>query len=295
MSAVDQMSQDVRAKSIGASESAMIAGLSPFGDGQELYYRKKGIKTGIPQTEAMARGNRQEAFVATEAAAWFGQGAEIRLQQFRIHHKQHDYISATLDGMAFVGMECLGVTEFKTINQNLWVTPPDYYKCQVIHQMYVTEQAKGHLFAWSTKESKLGHWEFLWADHKDWWTDEILPQLHTFWNEHILKDIPPAGKPKRERTWADLPNALLTKYADLGDHIKLMEDERKMIKQQIMDALGNPEENLCMIGDSFKIDVKRIETNRVNTKKIPADIAEAAKELSVSYRLDVQRVGLKAK
>ena len=286
------MSPEVRSLSLGASESAMAIGMSPFGDAGDLYRRKRDFLPNPTQTEAMARGNRQEDFVANEAAASLGEGVEIRNRQLRVHHPQEPWISATLDGIAYRGIECLGVTEFKTINQRLWLTPPDYYRCQLLHQMYVTGIPAGYLFGWSTKDTKLGVWEFHWEEQRSWW-EPILAECRRFWFEHVVANVPPQARPKKDRLWSDLPNALLDRYVDLGDLIKLMEDERKGIKQQIFDALGNPEENLSLAGDSFKVDVKRIETSRVNTKKLPTEIAEAAREVSVSYRLDVDRVGLR--
>lgn len=294
----DQMSAEVRAMSLGASESAMAIGISPFGDALELYQRKKQMLPDQAQTEVMQRGNRQEDFVANEAIAVLseklgGISIEIRNRQLRVHHPQDPWMSATLDGVAYSGIQCLGVTEFKTINQRLWLTPPDYYRCQVLHQMYVTGIPVGYLFAWSTKDTKLGVWEFHWEEQRSWW-EPILAECRRFWFEHVAANAPPPAKPKKDRIWSDLPNALLERYVDLGDLIKLMEDERKGIKQQIFDALGKPEENLSLAGDSFKVDVKRIETSRVNTKKLPTEIAEAAREVSVSYRLDVDRVGIKS-
>lgn len=289
----DQMSAEVRSTFIGASESSQVVGLSPFGDISELYNRKKGLNSGPRTTEAMNRGNRQEEFVANEVAAYLGEGVEIRAKQLRVLHPEKQWLGATLDGIAYRGVECLGITEFKTIGTYLWATPPDYYRCQVVHQMYVTGIKTGYLCAWSTKETKMKVWEFKLDEQMEFW-EPILAECERFWNENILKDVPPPPKPRKERTWSDLPSALLDRYLDLGDTAKMLEDERDTIKRQIFDALGNPEESVSLEGDAYKVDIKKVETTRVNTKKLPPDIAEAAKEKGISYRLTVARTNIKA-
>ena len=131
------------------------------------------------------------------------------------------------------------------------------------------------------------------ADELGWWKP-IFEECCHFWRENVLAGVEPPPKAKKERTWADLPSSLLERYLDLGDNIKILEGEQKEIKQQIFDALGNPEEDVNLVGDSFRVDVKRVETQRVNTKNLPPDIAEAARETSVSYRLSVARTNIKA-
>ena len=293
MSTVDQMSSEVRATMLGASESSMVVGLSPFGDGRDLYLRKKGLRPSPATTEVMQRGNRQEDFIATELEAYFGDGAEVRAKQLRVLHPDHQWLGATLDGILYRGIEQLGVAELKMISsQSPWAKPPEYYKCQVVHQMFVTGIPKGYLAAWFGKAGKLKVWEFVLANELEWWKP-IFDECSRFWHENILAGVEPQPKAKKERTWADLPSSLLDRYLDLGDNIKMLEAEQKEIKQQIFDALGNPEEDVNLVGDSFRVDVKRVETQRVNTKNLPPDIAEAAKETSVSYRLTVARTNIK--
>lgn len=282
-----------RHKFLGASEVAQVMGLSPFGSALDVYNRKMGVQQPAFTSEAMERGNRQEQFVLNEFAAQFN--CEIRNQQLRVLHPEpyYGWAGATLDGVAYQGLVPLGVVEAKTITTGLYVKPPVYYLIQVLWQLWVTGMPEGYLAVWSGKESKFFAYKICIADHADL-LQEMVDTCSTFWNENIVKQVPPPPPKVKERQEMELPNDLLDQYDALGVVIKQQEKQREQVKKLILEKLGT-EENIHAENGQFKVSVTRVETNRLSQKKLAEahpDLIAQYTEPSYSIRLDVKRVGL---
>lgn len=282
-----------RQKFLGASEVAQVMGLSPFGCALDVYNRKMGIEQPAFSSEAIERGNRQEQFVLNEFAAQFD--CEIRNQQLRVTHPEpyYGWAGATLDGVAYKGLTPLGVVEAKTITTGLYTKPPVYYLTQVLWQLWVTGMPEGWLAVWSGKESKFFAYKICIADHADL-LQEMVDTCSLFWQENVLKQVPPPPPKPKEREEMDLPDSLLDQYDNLGTEIRLKEKERDQVKKQILEQLGT-EENLHAENGQFKVSITKIETNRLSQKKLAEahpDLVKQYTEPSYSIRLDVKRVGL---
>lgn len=282
-----------RKNCLGASEWAQVMGISPFGSALDVYNKKLGLVDPSGRTsDAIERGNRQEDFVLNEFAGKFG--CEIRNKQLRVAHPEHSWATATLDGMAYRGLECLGPVEAKTINTPLYGKVPDYYLIQVLVQCWVTGSKGGHLAVWSTKEAKFMAYPVRFIDHIEFFND-AKDKCEKFWFGNVLAEVPPEAPQRREREEIPLPDDLFDQYCSLGEEIDRLTDARKKIRRDILDFLGSPKE-LHAINGQFRVDITEVETPRLSTKKLESvhpDLVKEFQEKSLSQRVDIRRIGVK--
>lgn len=283
-----------RRSTLGASEWAQVMGISPFGSPLDVYNRKVGDAESFSiSSEAIERGVRQEDFVLNEFAAKFG--CEIRNKQLKVIHPEHKWASATLDGMAWNGLESLGPVEAKTINTSLYGKIPDYYLIQVLVQCWVTGSKMGHLAVWSTKDAKFVAYPVRFIDHIEFFT-QAKDTCERFWFDHVLAEVPPPAPARREREEIPLPDDLLDQYCAMGDEIKRLTDARKKIQRDILDTLGSPSE-LHAINGQFRVDITEVKTTRFSPKKMESvhpDLIKEFQEETVSQRVDIRRLGVRA-
>lgn len=252
----------VRRGSVGASDVAKILGISPFGHAVDVYRYKLGLSDGgAISTEKTERGNRQENFVLGEFAGWAN--CEVRNQQYRAFHSHEDWASATLDGMAYSGLDCLGPVEAKTISTKLYLSVPDYYLTQVLWQCWVTNQPKGYLAVFSAKEQKFQAYPIIRAEHEEF-LQHAIQECKKFWFGNVVAGVPPMPPQRRERSEGELPTSLCERYLELGEEIKRLTETRQSIQSQIIEALGYPEE-LHVEDGSHRFDLKN---NRMNIRRV---------------------------
>lgn len=132
-----------RRQGVGASEIAVLCGLSPFASPWSLYLTKRGEipeedLSGNPMVEL---GRRAEGMLGD----WFrdATGLHIIGEQTQVAHPEVDWQHATLDGYVVESPtstidDALGVAEIKVTGDGEWDEVPDHYACQVQWQMHVT-------------------------------------------------------------------------------------------------------------------------------------------------------------
>lgn len=138
-----------RKKGIGASEASCILGVNPWKSNQQLFDEKIGIAEpkDISDKPCVAYGKQAEEFVRELFKLDYPQYS-VGYSEFEMiaNQKEYPWLFATLDGyIVEKGTNRLGVLEIKTteiLNPSQWEKwdnqVPDYYYCQILHQLLAT-------------------------------------------------------------------------------------------------------------------------------------------------------------
>ena len=140
---------------IGASDIAAITGISPWRSPYQVWASKfHGVEQ--DDRESFRWGRKLESIVLDEFEAQTG--LHVYDRQMVVVHHEHEWASATLDGVAYESglaayetgedrLAALGVVEAKTTHESRWGEDgyPDHYVGQVQWQMFVTGLEMGWL------------------------------------------------------------------------------------------------------------------------------------------------------
>lgn len=124
-----------RKTKIGAADSAIILGQSPWTTREQLWLTKMGMYE-VEETDAMKRGKELEPIVRELLMIEYGMFIKPIIYQ----HGEYDWMIASLDGIADDGeifeIKCPGM------NTHQWAVDgyiPNYYQTQMQHQMEVCQ------------------------------------------------------------------------------------------------------------------------------------------------------------
>lgn len=139
---------EARKKGIGASEAACIIGMNPWKSNTELWREKVGL------AEAEDISDKPCVKYGKEAEAAIRELFKLDYPKFSVGYSEfemvandeaHPYMFATLDGYIVDENKRTGVLEIKTteiLNSSQWDKwdnkVPDYYYCQILHQLIAT-------------------------------------------------------------------------------------------------------------------------------------------------------------
>jgi putative phage-type endonuclease len=289
-----------RSKYIGGSDIGAILGLSRFKTPLEVWMEKTGKETKKVDSLPLRFGSFAEDFVAREYSR--ATGFELIHDESIYIHPQHSFMSAHIDRFVLeVGSSSPArILECKTANpfsSGEWGEigsdeVPMSYLCQCIWYMAITGIDKTDLAV------LFGNSDFrIYEIARDQGLEElVIAKATTFWNEYVLKDIPPPvsseqdcqtlfskGDPAKS-VEAKAETLLLTKRLQLlNSEIDVREEELSSIKQNIMSQMGEAE-LLTYQGrtlaswkapkPSFRLDSKRFELEHP--------------ELASNYKIPVQ-------
>jgi putative phage-type endonuclease len=147
-----QQSEDwhaFRKKGIGASDTPIIMGVSPWRTRKQLLKEKLGLIAPQKVTEAMLRGQKLEPMARTIAETMFD---TIFIAETRIS-RDYCYMFASLDGICIdnkilIEIKCASDKNHALAKEGKC---PEYYKPQMQKQMYVCEFDKVHYFSFYQK------------------------------------------------------------------------------------------------------------------------------------------------
>jgi predicted phage-related endonuclease len=181
---------------------------------------------------------------------------------------------------------------------------PANYIIQVQHYMAVTGMRKAYIAV------LIGGQKFIWKEiNRDETLIDILIQEESrFWNNHILKNIPPpidgssaACRFLQERYPSSIENKNIELSSDneeralrikeLNQIIKPLEDEKSSLENAIKLEMEDAEEGY--INNKYLIKYKTIISNRVDSKKLKKeypDIYRAVINESVSRRFEIKDI-----
>jgi len=274
-----------RSKYIGGSDIGAILGLSRFRSPLEVWMEKTGKETKQLDSLPLRFGSFAEAFVATEYAR--ATGFELLHDESIYIHPEHSYMSAHIDRFVLEDgnpsptriLECKTANPFSSGDWGEIGSDqvPMSYLCQCIWYMAITGIEKTDLAV------LFGNSDFrIYEIARDQGLEElVIAKATTFWNEHVLKDIPPPvqsetdcqtlfskGDPAKSIEAGQETLELTKRLALLNSEIDIREEEISSIKQSIMSQMGEAE-LLTYQGKtlaswkapkpSFKLDSKRLE------------------------------------
>jgi putative phage-type endonuclease len=274
-----------RSKYIGGSDIGAILGLSRFKTPLEVWMEKTGKETKKVDSLPLRFGSFAEDFVAREYSR--ATGFELIHDESIYIHPEHAFMSAHIDRFVLeVGSSSpTRILECKTANpfsSGDWGEigsdeVPMSYLCQCIWYMAITGIDKTDLAV------LFGNSDFrIYEVASDQGLEElVIAKATTFWNEYVLKDIPPPvqseadcqtlfskGDPAKSIEAGQETLELTKRLHTLNSEIETREEEISSIKQTIMSQMGEAE-LLTYQGrtlaswkapkPSFRLDSKRFE------------------------------------
>ena len=290
-----------RSKYIGGSDIGAILGLSRFKTPLEVWMEKTGKEVQKKDSLPLRFGSFAEDFVAREYSR--ATGFDLLHDESIYLHPQHSYMSAHIDRFVLGDQDALRpnrILECKTANpfsSGDWGEigsdeVPMGYLCQCIWYMAITGIDKTDLAV------LFGNSDFrIYEIARDQGLEElVIAKATTFWDEHVLKDIPPPvqseadcqtlfskGDPAKSIEAAQETLELTKRLHTLNSEIDVREEEISSIKQNIMSQMGEAE-SLTYQGKtlatwkapkpSFRLDSKRFE------QELP--------EIASNYKIPVQ-------
>lgn len=221
-------------------------------------------------------------------------GYEVVKPEEAIFHKQYDFIGAHLDGLGIDENGNQFVFEAKTSRYGKgWENdsiPPDY-QIQVAHYLMVADAP--YAFIAVLISGCDYHCYKIYRDYE--LEKEILEREIDFWENYVLKDIPPElttiedfNYIEREETIAEAEpetKTLIKQYQDLQSAIKELEEQKEALKLEIIKAMGTSE---YLKADNVIVRYQKVESSTLDTKKIRAElphIAEKYLKKNNSFRL----------
>jgi len=244
----------LRTRRIGGSDLAAICGFNPYRTPLEIWLEKTGrvAKTDVSQNSAAELGNEFEPTVVR----W----SEKRLGKLRRNVQRAvsgSYIVVNLDAITMASGEPVEAKTAGMVSGDTlaWGDEPTEVPPWVLFQahgaMLATERAICHVPTYlNFRGFKMYRVEFS-TDI----AEAILVATKIFWEEYVLKDVPPYGfaekigvSPDLARRVLRIPNKivpveadLLTEYTDLTERMTMLDKAREEVKKRIFGELLDAE------------------------------------------------------
>lgn len=273
---------DLRKKSIGGSDAAVIMGLNPYKSTFTLWAEKKGLVSDKEDNEAMRIGRDLEEYVARRFCE--ATGKKVRRRNAMFVHKDYDFITANIDREVVgenAGLECKTTNMFNKSDFEGGEIPL-YYYCQCMHymavmgyeKMYLAVLVLGKAFYWYEIERDENEIESLISKEVDWWNDYILkdqkPELDgSDSSGDTLNEMYP--KDQGTTIYDSSLKEKLELYLKLKAECKAMEKSKDEYEQAIKAAMGDAEN--CVIG-KYKASWKYQTRVSLDGKKLRAEMPE---------------------
>jgi putative phage-type endonuclease len=245
-----------RRTKIGASDASAILSLSPWKTPYKLW-REKIYGEEDPINPSMQRGIDMES-VAREK---FEKLTGLVVMPKMLVHPQRDWQMATLDGITLDGES---IVEIKCPNAKVHSMAkdgklPDYYMCQVQHQMSVAEVDMAFYYSFDGEDGALVE-----VKRDEAYIEEIVAKESEFFN-FMQRKIPPELSKhdyvlKEDQKWA----ILACRQREILEKMKILEEEGEEIKQQLI-AMAD---GLSCMGSGIRV-AKRHRLGLINYKNIP--------------------------
>jgi len=177
----------MRATGIGASETPMLCGVSPFGNAIDVYLRKMGLAQETA-TDAQLLGNFLEDGIVQLYSHKTGAACE---QGSTLRHPRHSWFLATPDRLVNGRERLLEIKLVGTWMQHFWSDEengvPEYVQVQCQQQMEVAD------IEWCDVAALLGGTDLrIYHLQRDREIGASLIEIaHAFWHDHVLAKVPP--------------------------------------------------------------------------------------------------------
>ena len=291
-----------RKKSIGSSDMPALMGVDAYKNAADVYHAKVG---NVPDylddeevNEAAEAGNYLEPSVLAWASAQLG--VKIRKNQRRVK----GYFAANLDALIVGRREALEAKTTGLYNPMFfaedWGDPgtdevPPRVKVQAHHQMLCADLERVWVPALINGKGLVLYR----LERSDYLIGEIEEVGIHFWEEHVLKRIPPEDvvpnldtikRLTRQPTkTVELDDRLFLAYLEAKEAAKLAAKDLDEKKAAVLDALGDAEMGESNVGTLTYYEQTQ---NRVDTKLLKEKHPDIAAEVSkqVTFRVAREKV-----
>lgn len=232
---------------VGASEIAVLFGLSPWSTVEDLWYSKVHPINYEAGSELFHWGHTMEPVIAAEFERRTGEKVATPPSEIMIGSKPHH--RASLDRVVLENNVPVAALELKNLHEGRYseykaAGPSIGYLLQLQYQMAVAGYEYGYL-ACLFGGQRWAAWRVVASPSVQ---KEILRRVDEFWQYVETKTKPPAiitgrGVMKHDTETLDLEDPEWERKLVALDEIRLqktkLEKEEKMLKQQIKEVLGN--------------------------------------------------------
>lgn len=270
---------------IGGSDAAVTVGLNPYKSLLTLYYDKKGLLPENKDNEQMRQGRDLEQYVADR---WMEKtGKKCRKDNFMYRNSEYPFMLADIDRDVIgenAGLECKTTSVYNKSDFGGGEIPLPYY-VQCMHYMTVRGYERMYLAVLVLNK---GFYDFV-IERNDEEMQSLIQSEKSFWEDHILKNIPPDadGSESTSDTLLKLyPYAnsgqgvlqfpeeqiCLERYLFLNRKIKEMQEEQRQIKNTLMQKMGETD---IAVGGKYQVTFKEQHSTRIDRKKLQTEFPNA--------------------
>ncbi len=257
-----------RKKGIGGSDVASILGVSPFRTALEVYHDKTSPELALDEpTEDMQRGVRVEKYILQE----YAERSEVELNTNipTIVDQEYQFMRANIDAKV-IGQNVIVEAKSTKAPISSWEKGiPEYYKAQVAYYAMLTNADYVEV------PVLFSGWKYAcftyWRDAE--YEANIKEAVINFWNNHIVKNIPPKpttteelmiAYPKLEQKTIEADDDIREKVyllQEAQEQRKELEKKEKELKNQIQGYMGDA----GLLDAGFcKLALKEIKSTRFN-------------------------------
>jgi putative phage-type endonuclease len=244
---------EVRRKGIGGSDAAAIVGLNRWRSAFDVYADKLGLKKEQPDNEAMRQGRDLEDYVAQRFME--ATSKKVRRRNAILQHPEYPFMTANIDRWVVgenAGLECKTTSVLNRAKFSQGEFPPSYY-VQCMHYMAVTGAERWYLAVLVL--NKAFHIFEIERDEAE--IEALITAEKYFWENHVLKQIPPApdgseattevikqlfpeAKERKETALFGYEQKI-EQYLVLDEQVKELTKQRDALKQEIQLTLADAE------------------------------------------------------
>lgn len=303
---INEKIKQERKNYLGGSDAPAVLGISRFRTPLQVW----GEKTGrfpiqdISDTLPVKIGNALEDFVAK---LWCAEtGKKVRRNNRTFFSKEYPFIAGNIDREVVGEKAFLEVKTAGEFMRDEWEgdSIPQEYMAQILHYLYVTGYDKCYV-AVLIGNREFKKYEIFRKDYEDV-INKIIEKEVYFWNEFVLKGIPPAVKSMDSELINNaFPNSVdTTEIVDLDDEYtrmietleglkedkKAIENKIKEIENKIKFAMGDKP---VAKANWYLIQWKNTERETIDTNKLKEnhpDIYEKYRKITNYRRFSIKKI-----
>lgn len=248
---------EVRRYSIGGSDAGAILGFNKYESPFSLYQKKlhpELFEQDLSDNEFIYWGNTLEDIVAKEFERRTGK--KVRRHNSMMYHKdpEYNFMSANVDRVVISEkaiLECKTASEYK---KDEWKdgNVPASYMAQCYHYLAVTGYERAYIAV------LIGGNHFVWTtiERDEEIIESIMQTEKDFWDNHILKEIPPeadgssATSEALNKLWQETTDNEVSFDDQQAAHFKALQAENKIIKEAKERKMYHENKIKEMLGDS---------------------------------------------
>jgi putative phage-type endonuclease len=281
---------DWRRQGLGSTDVSALVGLNKYKTPFQVFEDKKGLSFPILENKFMTAGKEAEPLIRDA----FNNKLGTNHEPICVESLDLPFLRGSLDGWSKDTNSILEIkySTFPKMSQCIIKNDIDAFKdmypqynVQCQYFMFLTKSNKCDLATYGNNSNQLIYMDI---PRDDDLIDLIVKEATNFWNNNILKNLPP-NKVKGDFIYLDSPQALAiaTELADIKrERARIAEQDKPLKKRE--DEL---KKDLIELGDDLDFyvgDIKmtRIVRAKLNTNKVAEDLGLSEDELKQKYNID---------